>query len=182
LQPRNNVKAAGPGEKKIAGASAREEGRPPRTERANLARLHLRLRLLGCILVHFGFYTTRVTTTERYSVFAQHSIWAVERVSVLQGGGAGSSPALPRTPVLFCTFLFGPKIEVFILHANAQNKVRRYDQSEVGVCRGSVHDGTWPGARPPPGNPTQKTQLRLSKTCLKVMSIWHLFLVLLLLL
>ena len=106
---------------------------------------------------------------------AQHSIWAVERVSVLQGGGAGSSPALPRTPVLFCTFLFGPKIEVFILHANAQNQVRRYDQSEVGVRRGGIHDGTWPGARPPPGNPTQKTQLRLSKTCLKVMSIWHLF-------
>jgi hypothetical protein len=67
---------------------------------------------------------------------AQHSIWAVERVSVLQGGGAGSSPALPRTPVLFFAFLFGSENEVFILHANAQNKVRRYDQSEVGVCRG----------------------------------------------
>jgi hypothetical protein len=67
---------------------------------------------------------------------AQHSIWAVERVSVLQGGGAGSNPALPRTPVLFFAFLFGSENEVFILHANAQNKVRRYDQSEVGVCRG----------------------------------------------
>ena len=89
---------------------------------------------------------------------AQHSIWAVERVSVLQGGGAGSNPALPRTPVLFFAFLFGSENEVFILHANAQNQVRRYDQSEVGVCRGGIHDGTWPGARPPPGNPTQKTQ------------------------
>ena len=92
---------------------------------------------------------------------AQHSIWAVERVSVLQGGGAGSSPALPRTPVLFFAFLFGSENEVFILHANAQNKVRRYDQSEVGVCRGGVNDGSWPDGRSPSRDPKQKTPLRL---------------------
>ena len=93
---------------------------------------------------------------------AQHSIWAVERVSVLQGGGAGSSPALPRTPVLFFAFLFGSENEVFILHANAQNKVRRYDQSEVGVCRGGVNDGSWPDGRSPSRDPKQKTPLRLA--------------------
>ena len=107
---------------------------------------------------------------------AQHSIWAVERVSVLQGGGTGSNPVLLRTSVLFCTFLFGPKIEVFILHANAQNQVRRYDQSEVDVCRGGIHDGTWPGARPLPGNPTQKTQLRLAKTCVNGLFMLNTFL------
>ena len=93
---------------------------------------------------------------------AQHSIWAVERVSVLQGGGAGSNPALPRTPVLFFAFLFGSENEVFILHANAQNKVRRYDQSEVDVCRGGVNDGSWPDGRSPSRDPKQKTPLRLA--------------------
>ena len=64
---------------------------------------------------------------------AQHSIWAVERVSVLQGGGTGSNPVLLRTSLLFCTFLFGSKNEVFILHANAQ-KAGATLRPEWGRC------------------------------------------------
>ena len=76
----------------------------------------------------------------------------------------------------FALFYSGRKTKFLFCTLMPKKQVRRYDQSEVGVCRGGIRDGPRSNARPPPRDPTRKTQLRLAKTCVNGLFMLNTFL------
>ena len=78
----------------------------------------------------------------------------------------------------FALFYSGRKTKFLFCTLMPKKQVRRYDQNGAVVCRGGICDGPRSNARPPPRDPTRKTQLRLAKTCVNGLFMLNTFLLL----
>ena len=79
-------------------------------------------------------------------------------------------PYFPEHLFFFALFYSGRKTKFLFCTLMPKKQVRRYDQNGAGVCRGVIRDGPRSNARPPPRDPTRKTQLWLAKSCVKGLS------------